>query len=161
MFISFSKTIARLGGFRLGFGMRLNKKNAWWLALIILFVAIIKLTLYAMVLCGWMMYAMIYGIYWCIKKIIQVSKKRDTHTSLSNATHDFVQDTTHDTSMSALSNDIPEIALKHSQIENTKEVQIVNFQASPSPNKNLKRKILNIITSVIRWCIGAFFALLA
>lgn len=70
MFISFSKTIAKFGGFRLGVGTRLSKKNAAWMSWLFLFVAMFKLMWYMLLLCGWLMYAMCYGIYWCIKKII-------------------------------------------------------------------------------------------
>ena len=29
MFVSFTKTLKKMSGFRLGFGIRVNKKN-WW-----------------------------------------------------------------------------------------------------------------------------------
>lgn len=81
MFISFSKTVAKFGGFRLSVGTRVSKSNFWWAALIVMFVAIFKLTWYMMLLCGWMMYAMCYGIYWCIKKIVETCKKRKDETT--------------------------------------------------------------------------------
>ena len=78
MFVSFSKTIAKFGGFRLGIGMRMSKKNAVLMYLIIMFVAMFKLVWYMLLLCGWLMYAMCYGMYWCIKKIASsVSQNRD------------------------------------------------------------------------------------
>jgi len=78
MFIGFSKTIARFGGFRLGVGTRVSKKNAAWMCLIIMFVAIFKLMWYVLLLCGWLMYAMFYGMYWCVKKIASgLAQKRD------------------------------------------------------------------------------------
>ena len=77
MFISFSKTIARLGGFRLGFGIRMNKKNAVWLSFIILFVAMFQLMWYMLLFCFWLMYALIYGIYWCIKKTVKAFRKKE------------------------------------------------------------------------------------
>lgn len=78
MFVGFSKTIARFGGFRLGLGMRMSKKNAAWMCLAIMFVAVFKLMWYMLLLCGWLVYAMCYGIYWCIKKIVSsISQKRD------------------------------------------------------------------------------------
>ena len=83
MFISFSKTIARFGGFRLGVGMRLNKKNAIWMSLIVLFVAMFQLMWYMLILCGWMMYAVCYGIYWCIKKTIGASSKKQNNKQFS------------------------------------------------------------------------------
>ena len=84
MFISLSKTIARFGGFRLGIGMRLNKKNAIWLSLIIMFVAMFQLMWYMLLLCGWMIYAVCYGIYWCIKKIIVASSKKQSNKQTPN-----------------------------------------------------------------------------
>lgn len=69
MFFSFNKTIARFGGFRLGVGTRMTKKNAFLFFLVMLFVYIFKLMWYMMLLVGWLIYAMCYGMYWCIKKI--------------------------------------------------------------------------------------------
>lgn len=78
MFIGFSKTIARFGGFRLSVGMRMSKKNAVWMCLLIMFVAVFKLMWSVMLLCGWLIYAMCYGMYWCTKKIVNhVTQKRD------------------------------------------------------------------------------------
>ena len=71
MFISLSKTIGKVGGFRIGIGKRVTAKNAWWLCLIICFVAVLQLTWYMCILAFWLMYAMFYGIWWCCKKIIQ------------------------------------------------------------------------------------------
>ena len=77
MFIGFSKTVARFGGFRIGLGMRMSKKNAVWMYFLIMFVALFKLMWYMMLLVGWLIYAMCYGTYWCIKKIADnVAKKR-------------------------------------------------------------------------------------
>lgn len=79
MFISLSKTIARFGGFRLGIGMRLNKKNAIWAWLILFFIGIFQLMWAMILICGWSIYAMFYGLYWCIKKIIYVLSKKQTN----------------------------------------------------------------------------------
>lgn len=76
MFFSFSKTVARFGGFRLGVGMRMTKKNAFLFFLVMMFVYIFKLMWYMMLLVGWLIYAMCYGIYWCIKKIAQKIKQK-------------------------------------------------------------------------------------
>ncbi|MBO7149342.1 MAG: hypothetical protein J6V71_00455 [Clostridia bacterium] len=90
MFISLSKTIAKVGGFRLGVGLRITKNNILWVSIILMFVYMIQLTWYMMVLCGWIMYAMFYGIIWCVKKIVKtISSKRqysfsDTAESSSN-----------------------------------------------------------------------------
>lgn len=77
MFISLSKTLARFGGFRLGVGFRLNKKNAAWAWIVLLLVGMFQLTWGMIVLCGWMIYAMAYGFYWCIKKIACALAKKD------------------------------------------------------------------------------------
>ena len=74
MFLGFSKTMARFGKFRLGVGMRLSKKNAPYLFIILMFVWMFQLTWYMMVLCFWMMYAIGYGMYWIIKSIYQKIK---------------------------------------------------------------------------------------
>lgn len=74
MFISFSKTLARFGGFRLGLGMRMTKKNAIWMLFVLMFVCIFKMMWYMMILCFWLMYAMIYWIAYGIKKLCQQRK---------------------------------------------------------------------------------------
>lgn len=71
MFISLSKTIGKVGGFRIGIGKRITSKNAWWMCLIICCVAIFQLMWYMMVLTFWLMYAMFYGMWWCCKKLFQ------------------------------------------------------------------------------------------
>lgn len=76
MFISLSKTLAKFGGARIGFGLRINKKNAAWMLFIYLFALMIQATWYMLVLCFWLMYAVCYGLYWCIKKAIQAIKQR-------------------------------------------------------------------------------------
>lgn len=76
MFVSFSKTLARFGGLRLGFGLRINKSNVAWMLLIYLFVLMFQAMWYLLVLCFWLVYAVCYGLYWCIKKAIQAIKQR-------------------------------------------------------------------------------------
>ena len=76
MYIGFSKTIAKFGGFRLGVGMRMNKKNAAWMWLVILGVSLLKLMWYMMIVVGWLIYAMCYGTYWCVKKIVRACSKK-------------------------------------------------------------------------------------
>ena len=71
MFISFSKTIARVGGLRIGVGKRITAKNAWWMLLVVCFVAVFKFMWYMCVFILWLVYAMLYGMWWCCKKIIQ------------------------------------------------------------------------------------------
>ncbi len=74
MFLSFSQTLARFGGFRLGLGVRLNKKNSPLVFLVIMFVAIFKAMWYMMILCFWLMYAMVYGVIYAIKKLAAVTR---------------------------------------------------------------------------------------
>ena len=92
MFLSFSKTIAKFGGFRLGIGARLSKKNAVWMLWLFMFIAMFKLTWYMLLLCGWLMYAMCYGMYWCIKKIICACfpKKAKAKSTTTVKTEPFV-----------------------------------------------------------------------
>ena len=78
MFLSLSKTLARFGGMRLGLGIRITKKNALIMAFVYLFVLMFQLTWYMLVLCFWMVYAVCYGSYWCIKKIVQAIKGHGT-----------------------------------------------------------------------------------
>lgn len=73
MFISLSKTFAKVGGFRLG--IRKTKRNAPYLWFITLLVSMFQLVWYMIVLCLWLMYAMCYGIYWCAKQIFRKVKK--------------------------------------------------------------------------------------
>ncbi|HBL83384.1 MAG TPA: hypothetical protein DDZ99_00520 [Clostridiales bacterium] len=51
MFLGFSKTMARFGKFRLGVDMRLTKKNAPYLFIILMFIWMFQLMWYMMVLC--------------------------------------------------------------------------------------------------------------
>lgn len=74
MFLSFSQTLARFGGFRLGVGVRLNKKNSIWMLFVIMFVAIFKAMWYMMILIFWLMYAMVYGVIYAIKKLTTISR---------------------------------------------------------------------------------------
>ena len=71
MFIGLSKTIGKVGGFRLGVGMRLTAANFWWLLIVIFIVAMFKLMFYMLVFSLWLMYAMFYGVYWIIKQIVK------------------------------------------------------------------------------------------
>lgn len=76
MFVSLSKTLAKFGGFRLGLGLRLKKSNAIWMLFVLMFVYIFQAMWYMMILCGWLFYAVCYGVYWCIKKLIEVIKEK-------------------------------------------------------------------------------------
>ena len=74
MFVSLSKTFAKFGMFRIGAGMRITKKNAAWMLVIMMFVWMFQLMWCMIVLCFWLMYAVCYGIYWCIKKLVTALK---------------------------------------------------------------------------------------
>ena len=134
MFISFSKTIARFGGFRLGIGMRLNKKNAIWMSLIILFVAMFQLMWYMLILCGWLIYAVCYAIYWCIKKIIFLSSKKQP----------IKQNTT-----------------QNLQTEQADDNPTMTPKLNNSPNENPNNQSPKKVSSIIRWIVGGFFAICA
>lgn len=72
MFLTFSKTIGKVGGFRIGVGKRITSKNAWYMCIFIAFIAMFQLMWYGMVLAFWLMYAMFYGAFWVCKKIVQL-----------------------------------------------------------------------------------------
>lgn len=74
MFIGLSKTFAKFGKFRIGAGLRITKSNVLWMSIIVMFVSLFQLCWYMMVLCFWLMYAVCYGIYWCIKKLVTALK---------------------------------------------------------------------------------------
>jgi len=76
MFLSFSKTIAKIGGFRIGIGTRINKKNAGYALIGVVFYYMLLMCWYMMVGCLWLVYAMCYGFYWVIKKIILLIKEK-------------------------------------------------------------------------------------
>ncbi len=70
MFIGLSKTIGKVGGFRIGIGQRITSKNAWWLIFAMVMYGMIKLAMYMVIASFWMIYAVFYGIWWCIKKLV-------------------------------------------------------------------------------------------
>ncbi len=145
MFISFSKTIARFGGFRLGVGMRVNKKNAIWVSLIVMFVAMFKAMWYMMILCGWLIYAMFYGMYWCIKKIVGASSKKQKSTQPKVTYSEVSQNTTPNNTNNEEKDDTPIMT-------NSPE----NNQNNNSGNKSPKNK-----SAIVRWVVGGFFAMFA
>lgn len=71
MFISLSKTIGHVGGFRLGVGKRITSKNAWWMFLGIAVIYTVKLGWYLFVVMLWCIYAMLYGMWWLTKAIVK------------------------------------------------------------------------------------------
>ncbi len=72
MFMTFSKTIAKVGGFRVGIGTRITKKNAVVFAIILFFYWMFKLMWYMILFSFWLCYAMLYGMWWCGKKLVQM-----------------------------------------------------------------------------------------
>ena len=69
MYLSFSKTIAKFGKFRLRAGVRVTKKNAAAMAAIAFLYYCVKLTWYMCIFCGWLIYVCCYGMIYCTKKM--------------------------------------------------------------------------------------------
>jgi hypothetical protein len=67
MFVSLTKTLKKFCGFRLGFGIRITKKNAVWMWIVLLFVSMFQLMWYMFVLCGWLLYAYLRLVWWLVK----------------------------------------------------------------------------------------------
>ena len=128
MFVGLSKTIARFGGFRLGIGMRINKKNAVWIAFVIMFIALFKLMWYVMVFCAWIMYAIFYGMYWCLKKLFTIGGQKTKNQN--------------------------DKKLKHN--DNHEDEKMNNNQLES--NNNLKNKQPEKKSNIARWIIGGIFA---
>lgn len=63
MFVGFTKRLKSMSGFRIGFGLRVNKRNWWYFLFAMLFVGMFYLMWYMMIGAGWMLYFMLYGIY--------------------------------------------------------------------------------------------------
>lgn len=78
MFVGFSKTLAKFGGFRLGLGIRITKKNVLWASLVVLFVSCFQLLWYSVLFFFWLIYAFFYSAYWCIKTISKRIKENTT-----------------------------------------------------------------------------------
>lgn len=70
MFIGISKPLAKIGGLHLGVGFRITKKNAAYMLTFLSLYYIFKFMLYVIVLCLWLAYAVYYGLFWCIKKLV-------------------------------------------------------------------------------------------
>lgn len=70
MFVSFSKTMTKVGGFRFGIGTRITKKNAVWATFIALFIWSFQMIWYMLVFAFWIMYAVFYCLYLVIRKSI-------------------------------------------------------------------------------------------
>lgn len=63
MFVSFTNTLKKMSGFRLGFGIRVNKKNWWYWLLLMCFVGMFYLMWYTMIAVGWCLYYLCYALY--------------------------------------------------------------------------------------------------
>jgi hypothetical protein len=74
VFVGLSTTFAKFGKFRLGAAFRITKKNAAYMCIILMFVWMFQLMWYMILLSFWMVYAVFYGLYWCIKKLVQAIK---------------------------------------------------------------------------------------
>lgn len=70
MFVSFSKFVKKMGGIRFGVGMRITKSNALWMSFVVMFVCMLQACWYMMLLCFWLVYAVICGIVSVAKKLI-------------------------------------------------------------------------------------------
>lgn len=73
MFISFSKMLGN-SRLRLGAGIRVTKKTAAYMIFFLMFYWMLILCFYMVAFSIWLVYAMGYGVYWCIKKIVQKFK---------------------------------------------------------------------------------------
>lgn len=67
MFVSLSKTLAKLGGFKLGLGIRITQRNVMWAVWIVLIVCIFQMMWYMLIVCFWLVYIVFYGLWWCIR----------------------------------------------------------------------------------------------
>lgn len=63
MFVSFTKTLKKMSGFRLGFGIRVNKRNWWYWLVAMLFAGMFYLMWYMIIGAGWCLYYMCWAIY--------------------------------------------------------------------------------------------------
>ncbi|MBQ6998554.1 MAG: hypothetical protein IJN62_02065 [Clostridia bacterium] len=86
MFIGISKTIAKVGGFRIGIGTRISKKNAPYALIGIFIYYMFMLCWYMMIGCGWLIYAMCYGIYFLIKTLLFRNKSINNAAKMSQST---------------------------------------------------------------------------
>lgn len=79
MFLSLSKTLKKFGGVRLGLGLRMNKKNSIWVAFVAMFVCLFQICWYLLVVCFWLMCAICYGGWLCVKKTVRAIKGRNAN----------------------------------------------------------------------------------
>lgn len=67
MFVSFSKHLKSMGGFRLGVGLRLTRRNCWYFLFMLMLVGCFYICWYSVLACGWALYGLFYGIYLMFK----------------------------------------------------------------------------------------------
>lgn len=79
MFVSFTKTLKKMSGFRLGFCVRVNKRNAPLWCFAMLFAGMFYLMWYMIIGAGWCLYFFLwafYKIYYYLFKGIAVGCKK-------------------------------------------------------------------------------------
>ena len=69
MFVSFSKRLKSMSGFRLGVGLRLTRRNCWYFLFVLVLVGCFYFCWYSVLACGWMLYGLFYGCYLMFKYI--------------------------------------------------------------------------------------------
>lgn len=65
MFVGFTKTLKKMSGFRLGFGIRINKKNWWYWLLVMCFVGLFYLMWYMIIGACYGLYYLCFALYKC------------------------------------------------------------------------------------------------
>lgn len=87
MFVSFSKRLKSMSGFRLGVGLRLTRRNCWYFLFVLMLVGCFYFCWYSVLACGWMLYGLFYGLYLVLKyaaigakKLYAYIKRTITHT---------------------------------------------------------------------------------
>lgn len=76
MFVSLSKAFGKFGGVRLGLGIRLTAKNIWWMSFVLMFVLLFQAAWYMMIICFWLMYAVLYGMWRCISAPFRLLRRK-------------------------------------------------------------------------------------
>ena len=75
MFVSFSKRLKSMSGFRLGVGLRLTRRNCWYFLFVLVLVGCFYFCWYSVLACGWMLYGLLYGCYLMFKYAAIGTKK--------------------------------------------------------------------------------------
>ena len=74
MFISLGSFLGRSKQ-RLGLGIRITKKNVWWMLLFAMFYGIFMMAWYMILICAWLVYAVFYGLYALIRSLTGQSRQ--------------------------------------------------------------------------------------